>query len=72
LDYRDRIGIDPTVRFGKPIFKGTRIAVADILEYMAGGDSEDDVVKEFPQLSIEDDRACLAFAADRDRHLRIA
>jgi len=65
MDYRERIVVDPAIRFGKPVIKGTRICVFDILEYMAGGDSEDDILDEFPQLSREDIRACLAFAADR-------
>ena len=69
---RERIVIDPEIRFGKPTVKGTRIAVADVLEYMAGGDTEEDVLANFPQLAADDVRACLAFAADRERHARIA
>lgn len=72
MDYRERIIIDPEVRFGKPTIKGTRITVGDVLEYMAGGDSEEDVLANFPQLTTDDVRACLAFAADRERHARIA
>ena len=72
MNYRDRIVIDPETRFGKPTIRGTRISVSDILEYMAGGDTEADILKTFPQLSEEDVRACLAYAADRDRHVRIA
>ena len=72
VDYRERIVIDWEVRFGKPTIKGTRIAVADVLEYMAGGDSEEDILREFPELTSEDVRACLAYAADRERHTRIA
>ncbi len=72
MDYRERIVIDPEIRFGKPTIKGTRIAVADVLEYMAGGDSAEDVLADFPQLAADDVRACLAFAADRERHARIA
>src|SRR5438552_16278853 len=63
----ERISIDPTVRFGKPCIRGTRISVGDILEYLAGGMSEDQLLKEFPQLAIEDIRACLAYAAERER-----
>ena len=54
----DRISIDPTVRFGKPCIRGTRIAVGDILEYLAGGMSEDRLLADFPQLTREDIRAC--------------
>jgi uncharacterized protein (DUF433 family) len=69
MDYRDRIVIDPEVRFGKPSVRGTRITVGDVLSYLAGGMSEDEVLADFPQLAREDIRACLAFAADRERRL---
>ena len=61
------ISIDPAIRFGKPCIRGTRITVGDILEYLANGMSEDQLLKEFPQLAIEDIRACLAYAAERER-----
>ena len=63
----DRISIDPAVRFGKPCVRGTRITVGDVLGYLAGGMSEDQLLKEFPQLAREDIRACLAYAAERER-----
>ena len=63
----DPISVDPEVRFGKPCVRGTRISVGDILGYLAGGTSEDQLLKEFPQLAREDIRACLAFAAERER-----
>jgi uncharacterized protein (DUF433 family) len=63
----DRINIDPTVRFGKPCVRGTRIAVGDVLGYMAGGMREEQLVADFPQLTREDIRACLAYAAERER-----
>ena len=63
----DRISIDPTVRFGKPCVRGTRIAVGDILGYLAGGMSEDRLLADFPQLTREDIRACLAYAVERER-----
>jgi uncharacterized protein (DUF433 family) len=63
----DRISIDPTVRFGKPCVRGTRVAVGDILGYLAGGMSEEQLLADFPQLSREDIRACLAYAAERER-----
>ena len=72
MDYRERIVVDPELRFGKPVIKGTRICVSDILQYLAAGDSEAEILAEFPQLKLEDIRACLAFAADRERHTRIA
>lgn len=69
MNYRDRIVIDPDVRFGKPSVRGTRITVGDVLSYLAAGMSEDEILADFPQLSREDLRACLAFAAERERRL---
>jgi uncharacterized protein (DUF433 family) len=63
----ERITIDPSVRFGKPCVRGTRISVGDILEYLAGGMSEDEILADLPQLTRDDIRACLAYAAERER-----
>jgi len=63
----ERITVDPTVRFGKPCVRGTRIAVGDVLGYLASGMSEDQILREFPQLTRDDIRACLAYAAERER-----
>lgn len=63
----DRITIDPSVRFGKPCIRGTRITVGDVLGYLAAGMSEDQILSDFPQLTREDIRACLAYAAERER-----
>jgi uncharacterized protein (DUF433 family) len=63
----DRISIDPAVRFGKPCVRGTRITVGDILGYLAGGMSEADLLADFPQLTQDDIRACLTYAAERER-----
>ena len=63
----DRIAIDPQVRFGKPCVRGTRISVGDVLGYLAGGMSEDELRQDFPQLERDDIRACLAYAAERER-----
>jgi len=65
----DRITLNPEIRSGKPIIRGTRITVTDILEYLAGGMSEQEILADFPDLSLEDIRAALAFAADRERRL---
>lgn len=62
-----RITIDPEVRGGKPIIRGTRITVVDMLEYMAGGMSIDEILADFPGLTAEDLRAVLAFTAGRER-----
>lgn len=69
VSYRDRIVLDPDVRFGKPTIRGTRITVGDVLSYLAGGMTEDAILADFPQLSREDIRACIAFAAERERRL---
>jgi len=63
----DRITIDQNVRFGKPCVRGTRITVGDVLSYLAAGMTEDEIVAEFTQLTQEDIRACLAYAAERER-----
>ena len=69
MAWEDRIAVDPQVRSGKPCIKGTRITVYDVLEYMAGGMAEEELLSDFPGLSAEDLRACLAFAAARERRL---
>ena len=69
MSYRDRIVVDPAIRSGKPCVKGTRVSVYDILEYLAGGMSEDDVLRDFPGLARDDVRAALEFAAARERRL---
>jgi uncharacterized protein (DUF433 family) len=69
MDYRDLITIEPGKRGGKPCVRGLRITVYDVLEYLASGMSEDDILSDFPDLTREDLRACLAFAANRERRL---
>jgi len=67
MDYRDIITIEPGKRGGKPTIRGMRITVYDVLEYLASGMSEDTILAEFPYLTREDIRACLQFAASRER-----
>jgi uncharacterized protein (DUF433 family) len=69
MDYRKLITIEPGKRGGKPCIRGLRITVYDVLEYLASGMSHDDILRDFPDLTAEDIRACLAFAADRERKL---
>ncbi|CAN5307942.1 DUF433 domain-containing protein [soil metagenome] len=69
MDYRTIITIEPGKRSGKPCIRGMRITVQDVLEYLAGGMSPDEIIADFPELTHEDIRACLAFAADRERRL---
>jgi uncharacterized protein (DUF433 family) len=71
MDYTERITITPDKRSGKPCIRGTRMTVTDVLEYLAGGMSPEEIVTEFPDLTLEDIRACLAFAADRERKLAV-
>ena len=63
------ITIDPARRSGKPCVRDTRIAVYDVLENLASGMSEAEIIAEFPELTQADIRACLSFAADRERRL---
>lgn len=69
MTWQDRISVDPGTRSGKPCIKGTRITVYDVLEYLAGGTEEEGILADFPDLTKEDIRACLAFAAARERRL---
>lgn len=65
----ERITMNPAVRSGKPVVRGTRITVSDVLEYLAGGMTPDEILADFPDLSAEDIRAVLAFAAQREHRL---
>ena len=69
MDYRDRIVIDPEIRFGKPCVRGTRITVVDVLSHLASGMRQEEILADFPQLTRDDIRACLAFAAERERRV---
>ncbi len=69
MDYRERIVIDPEVSFEKAHVRGTRITVGDVLAYLASSMREDDILADFPQLTSEDIRACLAYAAERERRV---
>jgi len=61
--------MNPEIRFGKPTVRGTRLTVGDVLTYLAAGIKEDEILADFPQLTREDIRACLAFAAERERRM---
>jgi uncharacterized protein (DUF433 family) len=69
--WKSRITVDPGTRSGQPCIRGMRITVQDVLEYLAGGMTAEEVLADFPELTVEDVQACLAFAADRERHLRV-
>ena len=67
MNYQGLITIEPGKRGGKPCIRGLRITVYDVLDYLASGMSEEEILQDFPDLTQEDIRACLAFAADRER-----
>jgi len=65
MEYQHLITIEPGKRSGQPCIRGMRITVRDVLEYLAGGMTVDQVLSDFPELTLEDIRACLAFAANQ-------
>ena len=67
MDYTKLITIEPDKRSGQPFIRGLHLTVQDVLEYLASGMSAKEVLADFPDLTAEDIRACLAFAADRER-----
>lgn len=69
LNYRNYITIDPEKRGGKPCVRGLRITVYEVLEYLASEMTEQEILSDFPDLTHEDLKACIAFAADRERKL---
>ena len=69
MTYHDRITIEPGKRGGQPCIRGMRITVYDVLEYLASGMTEEQILQDFPELLRSDIRACLEFAADRERKL---
>ncbi len=66
--YRDRITLEPGKRGGKPCIRGLRITVQDVLQWLASGQSVQDILADYPQLEPEDIQATLAYAADRERY----
>ena len=64
--YSERISINPVIRFGKPCIKGTRITVYDVLSWLASGMTNEQILKDFPELKVEDIHASLSYAADRE------
>jgi uncharacterized protein (DUF433 family) len=69
VNYQQIITMEPDKMGGKPCIRGLRITVYDVLDYMASGMTEAEILSDFPDLTSEDLRACLAFAADRERRL---
>ena len=69
MDYQHLITVEPGKRGGQPCIRGLRITVYDVLDYLASGMTIEEILRDFPDLTEEDVRACLAFAADRERKL---
>ena len=69
MAYTDRITIEPGKRSGKPCIRGMRMTVYDVLEYLASGMTQEEILEDFPDLEAADIRACLQFAADRERKM---
>ncbi|MEM9947399.1 MAG: DUF433 domain-containing protein [Cyanobacteria bacterium P01_D01_bin.36] len=72
MDYSEIITIEPGKRSGKPCIRGMRITVSDVLEYLAGGMTEQEILEDFSELTSDDIRACLSFAADREKKLFVS
>ena len=72
MNYAAYISVNPNIRFGKPCITGTRISVYDVLSWLASGMSFEEIINDFPQLNKEQILACLSFAADKERKLKIA
>ena len=69
MEYQHIITIQPGKRGGRPCVRGMRIAVADVLGWLASGMSHEEILSDYPELTDEDIRACLAHAADRERRV---
>ncbi|SMB95521.1 protein of unknown function DUF433 [Hymenobacter roseosalivarius DSM 11622] len=72
MDYQLYVSIDPEIRFGRACLTGTRISVADVLGWLGSGQTIPEILADFPELTQQQIQACLLYAADRERHLRIA
>ena len=72
IDYKKYISIDATIRFGRPVITGTRISVYDVLSWFANGMTANDILEDFPELTENQIKACLAYAADKEHKISIA
>jgi uncharacterized protein (DUF433 family) len=72
INYKDYIEVNPEIRFGKPVLKGTRITVYDVLQWLASGMSYKEIIADFPQLDQRKILACLAYAANKERIIKMA
>ena len=69
MDYREILTMEPGKRSGKPCIRGMRITVYDVLSYLAGGMTQEEILADFPMLTKEDIIACLSYAADSERNI---
>ena len=72
INYKQYIGINSGVRFGKPTIIGTRITVFDVLNWVANGMTTNEIIDNFPEIDENQIKACLTYAADRERKIQIA
>lgn len=72
INYKEFIEVDPEIRFGKPVIKGTRITVYDVLQWLASGMSHEEIISDFPQITEKQILACLAYAANKERVIKVA
>ncbi len=70
--YQNIITVEPGKRSGKPCIRGLRITVYDVLSYLAAGMTHEEILRDFPDLTEDDIRACLGYAADRERQSLVA
>jgi uncharacterized protein (DUF433 family) len=68
--YSEIISINPNIRFGKPIIRGMRITVYDVLSWLAAGMTQEEIIEDFPEITKEDILACLAYAADKEHRIK--
>jgi uncharacterized protein (DUF433 family) len=72
VDYKQYIEVNPEIRFGKPVIKGTRITVYDVLQWLASGMTHEEIISDFPQLAENQIMACLAYVANKERVIKVA
>jgi uncharacterized protein (DUF433 family) len=72
INYQEHIVINTEIRFGKPTIKGTRISVYDVLNWLANGKAIEEIIFDFPELSSDDIKSCLAYAAEKEHKIRVA
>ncbi|MQP23637.1 DUF433 domain-containing protein [Flavobacterium sp. LMO8] len=72
MNYQEHIEIKPEVRFGKPIIIGTRISVYDVLNWLANGMTINEIITDFPELTEDKIKSCLAYAAEKEHKIRVA